>query len=141
MTRVVRVRGAADLARCLPALLQLRGHLSRVSCREQILRQQAAGYRLVFLEAGGRVRSVAGYRLLENLAWGKFLYVDDLVTRTDARDRGYGGRLLTWLIGEARRLGCAEFHLDSGVQRHAAHAFYFKHRLHINSYHFARRPA
>ena len=39
----------------------------------------------------------AGFRVAECLAWGRFLYVDDLVTVGSARFRGCGQRLLDWL--------------------------------------------
>ena len=43
------------------------------------------GYELLYLEEKGRIRAVAGIRFLENLASGRVLYVDDLVTDTGAR--------------------------------------------------------
>lgn len=136
--RVVRVADEATLERCLPVLLELRPRLRAAECRKQIHRQRLDGYALVALEQDGQILAVGGYRVLENLAWGKFLYVDDLVTRKDAQDRGHGQRLIQWLVREARRLGCGALHLDSGVQRFAAHGFYLKHRLHIVAHHFAR---
>jgi len=137
--RIRRVQDNATLERCLPVLRELRPHLSRTECRQRLKRQIAGGYCLVGLDRGGQVEAVAGYRTLENLAWGSFLYVDDLVTRTHSRDQGLGKRLMTWLRREARKLGCAEIHLDSGVHRYAAHGFYLKHRLHIIAHHFACR--
>ena len=81
---------------------------------------------------------MAGFRIAECLAWGRFLYVDDLVTARSVRFRGYGQRLFDWLLAEARREGCEQLHLDSGVQRYEAHGFYLKNRLHITSHHFTR---
>ena len=83
---------------------------------------------------------VAGFRLAENLAWGRHLYVDDLVTRADRRGRGHGGALMRWLGVEACRRGCDELHLDSGVDadRQDAHRLYFNSGLRIASYHFQR---
>ena len=81
--------------------------------------------------------AVAGFRILENLAWGRFLYVDDLVTRSDARSHGHGARLLRWLRRLARSEGCIELHLDSGVQRVDAHRFYEREGLRRSSYHFS----
>jgi GNAT superfamily N-acetyltransferase len=69
------------------------------------------------------VHTVAGYRVGENLAWGKFLYIDDLVTDDSERSRGCGRALLAWLREEAQRQGCAQLHLDSGKQRLDAHRF------------------
>jgi len=63
--------------------------------------------------------------------------VDDLVTDETARDTGAGRALIAWLVGEARRHGCAGVQLDSGVQRFAAHAFYFGRGMRIAAHHFA----
>jgi GNAT superfamily N-acetyltransferase len=82
---------------------------------------------------------VAGFRVIHNLAWGDTLYVDDLSTLPEARGRGYGRALLEWCREEGARVGCAEFHLDSGVgpEREDAHRLYFNTGLRITSYHFA----
>jgi GNAT superfamily N-acetyltransferase len=125
------------IAQCFPVMRELRTHLANEGAFiEQVRRQAAHGYRLTAVAVGNEVRAVAGWRISENLAWGRFMYVDDLVTSDPERSRGHGGVLLDWLIEEARREGCAEFHLDSGVQRFAAHRFYLKHRMNITSHHF-----
>lgn len=103
---------------------------------ERVLRQQKEGYQLAFIESDGEVRAVAGYRFLESLFSGKFIYVDDLVTRESDRSRGFGAELLDWLIEQAREHGCENLELDSGVQRFDAHRFYFSQRMSISSYHF-----
>jgi GNAT superfamily N-acetyltransferase len=92
---------------------------------------------LAYLIDGDDVVAVTGFRLLENLAWEKFLYVDDLVTDDARRSCGHGERLLAWLIDLARVSGCDQVHLDSGVQRFDAHRFYLRHRFRITSHHFA----
>ena len=128
-----------EIAACFPVMAQLRPHLSAGEFVARVRRQMLSGYRLAFVDDAGRVAAVAGYRLSENLAWGRFLYVDDLVTDAAARSRGHGERLLAWLTAEAERHGCAELHLDSGVQRHAAHRFYLRERMDITSHHFSKR--
>jgi len=69
-------------------------------------------------------------------AWSKFLYVDDLVSKSGERSKGYGGALFDWLVEYAREDNCDQFHLDSGVQRFAAHRFYLIKRMSIESHHF-----
>ncbi|HET9856643.1 MAG TPA: GNAT family N-acetyltransferase [Chthoniobacterales bacterium] len=103
---------------------------------ERVLLQRKEGYQLAFLESEGEVCAVAGYRFLESLFSGKFLYVDDLVTRESDRSCGFGGQLLDWLVEQAREHGCENLELDSGVQRFDAHRFYFSKRMSISSYHF-----
>jgi GNAT superfamily N-acetyltransferase len=105
----------------------------------QILRQQAGGYFLAYCECDSEIRSVAGYRYSENLAYGKFMYVDDLVTKTDDRSKGFGKQLFDWLVAQAKTHGCAVFALDSGVHRFDAHRFYLVNRMNIVSHHFALR--
>jgi GNAT superfamily N-acetyltransferase len=101
-----------------------------------------AGYRLlgVFSPDHESAVAVAGFRVGENLAWGQYLYVDDLSTAPEARRQGLAGALLEWLIEEGRRLGCAQLHLDSGVgpERFDAHRLYHNNGLSISSHHFAR---
>jgi GNAT superfamily N-acetyltransferase len=128
----------AQIARCHAVMRELRPQFRR---RDRFVKrvrlQQRDGYSLAFLEAGGEVRAVAGYRILESLFSGRFMYVDDLVTRATDRSAGYGGGLLDWLAERARGEGCENLELDSGVQRFDAHRFYFKKRMKISSYHFA----
>ena len=104
--------------------------------------QRPEGYRLVaaFEEDTGAAAAVAGFRVGHNLAWGHYLYVDDLSTLPTARRRGHGGALLDWLLAEARRLGCDQLHLDSGVglDRADAHRLYLNAGMVIASHHFAR---
>jgi GNAT superfamily N-acetyltransferase len=61
------------------------------------------------------------------------------VTRESDRARGFGGELLDWLIYQARKHGCENLELDSGVQRFEAHRFCFLKRMSISYYHFRIR--
>jgi GNAT superfamily N-acetyltransferase len=138
MASIALAQTDGDMLRCFPVLAQLRPHLDRDRFVGRIRRQQSSGYQLAYLEHDGAVRCVSGYRVLENLAWGRFLYVDDLVTADDARSQGWGRQMLEWLVDEARRQGCDQLHLDSGVQRFAAHRFYLRQGMDITCHHFAR---
>ncbi len=125
---------------CFPVMHELRPHHDEASFVAQVETQFQQGYRMVSALCGGRVRGVAGFRVLENLAWGRFLYVDDLVTTAAEHGAGHGSALIDWLIAEARRLNCVQFHLDSGVQRYGAHRFYLHKGMDITCHHFALVP-
>jgi GNAT superfamily N-acetyltransferase len=121
---------------CYPVMAELRPHVQPDEFVARVRRQtELAGYQLAYLLAGD-VKAVAGFRLSECLAWGKFLYVDDLVAKSDARSKGYGGALFDWLVDYAKAANCDQFHLDSGVQRFAAHRFYLHKRMSIEAHHF-----
>ncbi|WP_260734972.1 GNAT family N-acetyltransferase [Tunturiibacter lichenicola] len=126
----------SEIDRCFPVMLQLRPMLVASEFVARIQTQQAEGYQLAFLEVEDAIVSVAGFRV-QTLLWsGKTLYVDDLVTDEAARSKGHGESMLTWLIALAKEAGCTTFMLDSGTQRHEAHAFYFRHGLRISDFHF-----
>jgi GNAT superfamily N-acetyltransferase len=104
--------------------------------------QRPEGYRLAgaFEEGEERALAVAGFRTGHNIAWGHYLYVDDLSTVPEARRRGHARALLDWLLEEAGRLGCDQLHLDSGVglDRADAHRLYLSAGMVISAHHFAR---
>lgn len=116
---------------------QLRPGVAADDYLATVRRMMDAGYRQVAVVEEGEVRAVAGFRIFEMLyAGGPLLYVDDLSTDERFRSHGHGRALLDWLKTEARAKGCAQLHLDSGVQRESAHRFYFREGLTVNCFHF-----
>jgi GNAT superfamily N-acetyltransferase len=144
MEQIIIATTIQEIADCFPVMQELRPHLggkaslkeNRESFIDRVQRQQQDyNYRLVYLY-NGAIPAVAGFRISESLAWGKFLYIDDLVTSPDRRSQGYGAKLFTWLVEYARSQNCQQLTLDSGVQRFAAHRFYLTQRMNITSHHF-----
>ena len=128
----------ADVLACFPMIRHLRDLQDATSFLRRVRSQQRSGYQLAALRDGGDPVAVAGFRLGESLAWGRHLYVDDLVTLPEARSRGYGAALLTWLAEFGRARGVGQLHLDSGRQRADAHRFYEREGLEGSSIHFKR---
>lgn len=139
MSSIQIAESSEQIARCFSVMHQLRPKLREQEFVERILQQQREGYRLAFLEAEGRVASVAGFRVMHVLWSGKTLYVDDLITDETMRSRGFGEQMITWLLARAREEGCETFSLDSGTHRQQAHAFYFRQGLRITDFHFQRQ--
>lgn len=137
MSVIALATSGAQIAACFPVMAQLRPQLAQGDFVSRVRRQQQEGYLLAALQVEGSAVAVAGFRLLESLAWGRILYVDDLVTDAARRSQGHGEALMDWLIAHARAAGCDEVHLDSGVQRFGAHRFYLARRMDITCHHFA----
>ena len=134
--RIALAVGDEEIRSCYAVMSELRPHVSAEDFLPRVRRQmEIAGYKLAYL-ADGEVKAVAGFRVSECLAWGRFMYVDDLVSKDGERSKGYGGQLFDWLVEYARGEGCDQFHLDSGVQRFAAHRFYLAKRMSIEAHHF-----
>lgn len=137
-TNIAIAETGEQIARCYPVVRELRPHIeTEEAFVAQVQRQQAQGYLLAYIEADGAVRAVAGYRYVEFLFQGWFMYVDDLVTRSADRSAGLGGKLFDWLVQQAREHNCTALELDSGVQRFDAHRFYLMKRMKIASHHFS----
>src|ERR1044071_3264721 len=121
-TIIAHAETESAILRCFPVMSQLRPHLIESEFVARVSRQQERGYRYA-----------------ENLPWGRFCYVDDLVTDSAGRSKGFGQKLFAWLVAQAREAGCEQLHLDSGVQNFDAHRFYLTQRMAIASHHFSLR--
>ena len=135
--RIFLAETDAELARCYPVMVQLRPKLTLEDFVLRVRRQATQGYRLAALESADEIRSLAGFRLMEMFYSGPQLYIDDLITDAAARSQQHGDKLFAWVRDYAIAHGCAELHLDSGVQRRDAHRFYFRQRMFIDDFHFA----
>lgn len=130
-----------NISACYPVMRELRPHLEEAEFLPLVRKLENAGYRLAFVQQPEGVVAVAGFWIRENLAWGRFLYVDDLVTLASHRSQGIGSRLLTWLREYAAQEDCRQLHLDSGAQRKDAHRFYDREGMSLFGYHFAENLA
>lgn len=104
----------------------------------QLVRQTGQGYRLLAAWGTEHIVGLAGYRELENLLYGRFIYVDDLVVSPDLRRSGLGGRLLNAVREEAVRRNCDHLVLDTGLHMPLAQRFYFRQGLLARGMHFTQ---
>lgn len=133
---IALAREDREIHSCFPVMAELRGQLQEDEFLQRVKRQaEIADYKLAYL-LDGEVKAIAGFRISECLAWGKFLYVDDFVAKSGERSKGYGSALFNWLVEYARDEKCQQFHLDSAVHRFAAHRFYLNKRMSIEGHHF-----
>jgi len=122
---------------CYPVMAELRPQISRSDFLPLVKRLATTNnFRLAFLDAGG-IKALAGYRISEWLAGGRYLEIEDLVTRADERSRGLGGELFDWLMAEARRENCRQVRLVSNVKRVDAHRFYVRKGMRHEAHYFS----
>ena len=126
-----------DYEAVLTVLLQLRPSYTLATLSEQVEKQRQQGYHVVYVTSDSDILAVAGFCFCEKLAWGKAIYIDDLVTNNQYRSGGVGGFLMSWFRQYAVEKECEQIHLDSGVQRFSAHKFYLREGFHIASHHFS----
>jgi len=135
---LVEVTDATAVRACHALMLQLRPQLGTAD--EWLLRfqrQSTAGYRLRALLRSTQPVALAGFRLQENLVYGRFLYVDDLVTDAAERGHSHGARLMDSLQAEAHALGCERLVLDTALANVLAQRFYYRSGLMAQALRFA----
>lgn len=94
------------------------------------------GFQLVYLKDND-IKSIAGIRISDWLHTGKYLDIDDLVTCSESRSKGYGSKIFDWITDYARENSCIQIRLVSGVQRERAHNFYLAKGMNYEAKYFS----
>ncbi len=122
---------------CYPVMAELRPHIREDQFLPMVRRlAEITGFRLVYL-IDGELKAVAGFRISEWLAGGKYLEVEDLVAKGDERSKGYGGELFDWLVAYAKENHCQQIRLVSRVTRLDAHRFYLRKGMNLEAHYFS----
>ena len=128
-----------ELIACHPLMRELRPLLQTPQVfLERVRVQRTQGWRLVAQWQGTVPVALAGYRVMDNLVHGHFIYVDDLVTAGPARGNGVGERLLAEIECIARAEGCDKLVLDTALANSLAQRFYFRCGLLSTGLHFTK---
>ena len=127
-----------EIENCFAVMHELRPHLV-VSEFIEIIKglSKNYGYKLAYLEDGGEIVSVAGIRVGEWLYKGKYLEIEDLITKEGRRSEGFGGGLFDDIVCYARELNCDQVRLVSGVKRELAHKFYLEKGMEFEAKYFS----
>jgi len=131
------VKSEEELTAACRVLVELRNQFTAEDLRIKVKNQIKNGYRLVIAENNGIIQGTAGFVMSEKLAWGKHIYIDDLITLQQYQSSGVGKAIIDWIKDYGSENGCQQIHLDSGVQRYDAHRFYLNQGFIIASHHFS----
>ena len=124
-----------EISDCYDVMAELRPHISREDFLPRVRRQMRDfGYAVAYAKDDDEVKAVAGIRISEWLFGGKYLEIDDLVSKDGERSKGYGGKLFDWIVELAKAEKCNHVRLLSGVQRFDAHRFYLRKRMNIEAH-------
>jgi len=125
-----------EILNCYSVMAKLRSHISFDEFLPRVKRlTEIAGFQLAYL-SDGEIKTVVGFRVSEWLSGGKFLEIEDFVSKDGDRSKGYGGALFDWLVEYARGENCQQIKLVSRVTRFDAHRFYLRKRMNIEAHYF-----
>ncbi len=138
-SRIVLAKEEQEILDCYSVMAELRPHIQPDEFLPRVKRlAEIAGYQLVYLTDDG-VKAVAGFRISEWLAGGKYLEIEDLVAKGSERSKGYGGELFDWLMKHAEENHCEQLRLVSRVNRLDAHRFYLNKKMIIEAHYFSMK--
>jgi GNAT superfamily N-acetyltransferase len=136
-SRITIARSDEEISRCYPIMAELRPHIRPDEFVPAVERLAGvAGFRLAYL-TDGEIKAVAGFRISEWLAGGKYLEIEDLVAKSGERSKGYGGELFDWLVAHAGENNCSQVRLVSRVSRIDAHRFYLRKGMKLEAHYFS----
>lgn len=133
------LQSEAELSAGFAMMQQLRPHLDDLfSFSQQLTRQSLQGYQLIGLWRDQQLAGLIGFRETENLLYGRFIYVDDLVVDRTHRNSGLGAKLLDFVRQKGKQVGCNYLVLDTGLHKPLAQRFYFREGLLAKGMHFVQ---
>ena len=127
MSEIFRAENKNDLERCYPVMKELRTSLSfenYINLYEQAHAKD--GYEIMALQQDRKILAVMGYRILYDYVHGKHIYIDDLVSTSTERSKGFGAQFLEYAEQIARQQGCQCLRLCTGIENELGKKFYEK---------------
>ncbi len=134
---VRHITNDAGVVRGYSLLKQLRPSHDDAQFHEQLLRQLDTGYCLLAIADDDYVYAIVGYRWCENLARGRYIFIEDFVVDEAVRNGGHGEQLFDALVELADEHGYGSVELDVGIQRQDALRFYLNQRMVTSAFHLA----
>ena len=117
----------------------LRPHLVKEKFVPTVKEMMTEGYQLAYIEENGKAAAAIGFRYIQYLFNGKHFYIDDLSTLPESRGKGYGGKLLDYVIELAKERGYKYVTLDSGYARTDSASFILiKGYVYWHAHHFSK---
>ena len=136
-SRITIARSEQEILDCYPVMSELRPHIPQDEFLPMVKRlAEIAGFQLAYL-TDGEIKAVAGFRISEWLAGGKYLEIEDLAAKSGERSKGYGGALFDWLVEHAKENNCLQARLVSRVNRLDAHRFYLRKGMNLEAHYFS----
>lgn len=137
--QIVELTQEEDILATYPMLHQLYTELTYEQYKAYIQELLPLGYRRLIIKGDNEeLIASAGILVGVHFRYGKYLYVNDLITDENHRSLGLGTKLMDWIEEEGRNLGCNNIRLASNVNRTDAHRFYFRDEFKIHGYYFVK---
>ena len=135
---IIRELSTEELPSILPLIEQHNAKQAPEELRRRLEVMIPLGYRCIAAFMGERMVGVAGFWVGAKFWCGEYLEPDNVFVLSELRSAGIGAKLMDYLEGKARTLGCKVIGLDSYVTYAGAHKFYFRRGYEIVGFHFTR---
>lgn len=131
---------ATEIPLIFPLIQLLNPDMSKALFMKRIKAMMPHDYRAVAAFQGKEMVAVSGFWIRTRLWCGKQLDMDNFVVMPTLRRSGVGAQILAWIEQRAIAEKCELIVLDSYVQSHLTHRFYYRQGFTISGYHMTRVP-
>lgn len=137
--QIIELLDEKEILNTYPLLSQLYEELTYEQYEHYIRELLPLGYRRIVVEEDGHYIASAGLLEGVHFRFGKYMYINDLVTDIQHRGKGVGKALVHWVEHNAMARECKNLKLASNVNRHDAHRFYVSDNFVVHGYYFVKK--
>lgn len=134
MSKVTEVTSPQQVQAACELLEQMYPRQPAERIHDYVPKMLAEGWKMIGIFEGERCDATIMYQIGIRLFCGKYMQLDSLFIRPEARLNGYSAALFNWLQQKAESEACDRMLLESLVESFGAHKFFFRQGYHIRGY-------
>ena len=140
MTFTFKIIEKSNINSVIPLMQKLTQH----KYPDEVLKERFAemvnqNYECAGVYDGDKIIGISGMWFCTRHYAGKSIEVDHVYIDDGYRNQGLGKQFLAWIYDYAKSKGCRSIELNTYVQNHPSHKFYYKEGCELLGYHFAKK--
>ncbi len=130
---------SSNVAEIKPLLIKLYPTIGADIIAERLTAVSQTDWECLCLRYHGEIVGVSGFRVMDRICYGKFMYVDHFIIDEPYRTKGASRTLLEHIIKMSRGLACEAIILDTFVTNAVAQRFWMNNGFSIVGFHFKQQ--
>jgi len=122
----------------LPLLCELYPSIAQEVLLQRVYKVIVTDWQCEILKEEEEIIALSGYRIMDRLCYGKFMYIDHFIVDQAYRDSSTSAHILDHLIEIAKAEDCESIILDTFVTNSKAQRLWLNNDFNIVGFHFQR---
>ncbi|MDU8885272.1 GNAT family N-acetyltransferase [Yeosuana sp. MJ-SS3] len=135
-----KIIDAKDIEKVVPLVQKLNSSkISYEILKQRLLEMTKQNYECACIFENDKIIGVTGLWYCTRHYAGKSVEVDHVYIDDDYRSKGLGKQFFKWIYEYTKAKGCETIELNTYVQNHPSHKFYYNEGFEILGYHFLKK--